>query len=64
MTKAIRAHHRRHFHGVILLIWLLPLAPVTWLLRDNIAWVSFMSWFAILYACAGAWSAETPVEEE
>lgn len=58
------SRQRRFFHGLVLAVWLLPGAVATYYLRDSIPWIQFMSWFAIVYTCAAAVSAETPVEEE
>lgn len=45
----------RHTHAAAFLTWLIPGAIVSWILRDSVAWVTFMSWYAIVVAHVGSW---------
>lgn len=39
------------------MIWLGPGAVASWLLKDSVPWVSFMSWYAIVVTHATGWTA-------
>jgi len=45
-------------------LWAGPGLAASFFLKDSIAWVIFMSWFANVYTCISALSAEAPVEVE
>jgi hypothetical protein len=45
----------RRIHGGSVLVWAAPGAVVSWLLKDSVAWVTFMSWYAIVVTHIGAW---------
>ena len=49
------ANRLRRTHGIGFVTWLLPGAVVSWLLKDSVAWVTFMSWYAIVLTHVGAW---------
>lgn len=42
----------RRFHFWALMFWLLPGAFLSFILRNSIGWVNFMSWYAIVLAHA------------
>jgi hypothetical protein len=60
----VKARQRRHVHLGFLLAWAIPGGLLSWLLKNSVPWVVFMSWYAIVVSHAAAWSAETPVEAE
>lgn len=60
----MRARHRRAVHLTIAVLWLVPGAVASFVWKDSVPWVVFMSWFACVYAAVSAWAAETPVENE
>lgn len=45
----------RRVHGCSVLLWIGPGGFVSWLLKDSVAWVTFMSLYAIVVAHIGAW---------
>jgi hypothetical protein len=45
----------RRFHFWSLVLWMGPGAVASWLLRDSVPWVSFMSWYAIVVTHLGGW---------
>ncbi len=51
-------------HYPILVLWLGPGAYLSYVLKDSVPWVVFMSWFAIIYAVVGASAADLPSEVE
>lgn len=61
------AHRLRRFHAWHLFVWIIPGGIASWLLRDSVAWVSFLSWYAICITSLTTWQsarAETAIEEE
>ena len=51
-------------HLSMVALWAGPGLFASVILKDSVAWVVFMSWFANVYSCVSAWAAETPVEQE
>lgn len=49
------ARRLRWTHGVLAMLWLLPGGVVSWWLKDSVAWVTFMSLYAIVIGHVGAW---------
>lgn len=52
----------RKIHLALLAAWLFVGVPVSMWLRDSIAWVVFLSVYAVVVGHASAWSAERPTE--
>lgn len=52
----------RRVHLVMLAVWLTVGLPVSYLLRDSIAWLVFLSVYAIVVGHWSGWSAERPTE--
>lgn len=52
----------RHIHLTLLIAWLLIGLPVSYLLRNSIAWLVFLSVYVIVAAHWSGWSAERPTE--
>lgn len=50
----------RKLHLSLLFLWLVPGAAASWVWHDSIAWVMFMSWYAILATHFSAWRADEP----
>lgn len=46
----------------MLLTWLLVGVPVSYWLRESLAWLTFLSVYAIVVSHAAGWSAERPTE--
>ncbi len=55
---------RQWIHYPILALWAGPGAILSYVLKDSVPWVVFMSWFAIIYAVVGASAADLPSELE
>lgn len=51
-------NHERQLYGWAVIIWLGPGAIVSWILRDSVPWVNFMSWYAIVVTHATMWIAK------
>lgn len=49
------ARRLRWTHGALTLVWFLPGGVASWWLRDSVAWVTFMSWWAVVGMHVGAW---------
>jgi hypothetical protein len=60
----MKARHRRRAHFVVFILALIPGGILSLLFSRSLAWIVFMSWFAMVYAPLSAFAAETPVEEE
>lgn len=52
----------RRIHLALMVAWLLVGLPVSWLLRQSIAWLVFLSVYAIVVGHWSGWSAERPTE--
>jgi hypothetical protein len=52
----------RGIYGWAVIVWLGPGAAVSWLLRDSVAWVNFLSWYAIVVAHGTMWLAKRAEE--
>jgi hypothetical protein len=64
LARRTSAQQRRLGHFWLTVAWLGPGLFVSWLLRDSVPWVAFMSWYAIVVTHLAGWSAETPAEVE
>lgn len=64
LTAVRTARGRRRLHLALAVLWLGPGAVLSILFPDALWWIVFMSWFANVYTCVSALSAETPVEGE
>jgi hypothetical protein len=52
----------RRVHLSLLIGWLVVGLPVSFVLRDSIAWLVFLSVYAIVVGHWSGWSAERPTE--
>jgi hypothetical protein len=52
----------RRIHLVMLALWLVVGLPVSYMLRDSVAWVVALSVYAIVVGHWSGWSAERPSE--
>lgn len=52
----------RKIHLALLAAWLFIGVPVSLMWRESIAWVVFLSVYAVVVGHASAWSAERPSE--
>jgi hypothetical protein len=52
----------RRIHLVMLALWVAVGLPVSYLLRDSVAWVVALSVYAIIVGHWSGWSAERPSE--
>jgi hypothetical protein len=52
------------FHLTALVLWGTAGAFFTFLLRDSVAWVNFMSWYAIEVTHFTGWRADSMTDEE
>lgn len=50
----------KKIHLALLTLWVVPGLPVSYLLRNSIAWVVFLSVYAIIASHWAGWSAERP----
>jgi hypothetical protein len=58
------ARLRRAINFWLLILWLIP-GTILWIVKQDAIWfIGFMSLYAIWVTHFGAFSAETPVEEE
>lgn len=60
----VRAKRRRQVWLAFVLVVLGPGAVATFVLKDAVWWVNFLSWLALAVAALTGWAAETPVERE
>lgn len=56
------ADRERKIYAGAVLAWLGPGAVVSWFLRDSVAWVTVMSWYAIVVTHATMWLAKRAEE--
>lgn len=54
----------RRIHFWLLVIWVFVGLPVSWVLKQSVPWVVFLSVYAIVATHAAGWSAERPSEVE
>lgn len=54
--------HERKLYLVALMVWAGPGAVASWVLRDSVAWVTAMSWYAIVVAHGTMWLAKRAEE--
>lgn len=52
----------RRIHLVLMVVWVVVGIPVSYLLRNTLAWLTFLSVYAIVVGHASGWSAERPSE--
>jgi hypothetical protein len=52
----------RRIHLAALILWLVVGLPVSYMLRNSIAWIVFLSVYAIVVGHWSGWSAERPSE--
>jgi hypothetical protein len=52
----------RTVHLALLFIWVFIGLPVSYVLRESIAWLVFLSVYAIIVGHWSGWSAERPTE--
>ncbi len=57
MPAVTSARFWRRFHLWALVLWMGPGAVVSWLAKDSVPWVAFMSLYAIWTGHFGAWQA-------
>ena len=58
------AKKRRRLYGIALILWGTVGAAATVVFRDAVWWLQFMSWAALMVGLFGAYSGETPVENQ
>ena len=58
------ARQRRRIHLWLMLAWVVPGLPISYLLKESVPWLVFLSVYAIIVGHWSAYSAETPVEQE
>lgn len=54
----------RRIHLALLVAWTVVGIPVSYLLRQSVPWLVFLSVYAIIVSHASGWSAERPTEIE
>ncbi len=54
--------HGRRIHLSLMTVWFFIGLPVSYLLKESIAWLVFLSVYAIIVGHWSAYQAETPVE--
>jgi hypothetical protein len=54
----------RRIHLSLLVLWVVVGLPASWILKESVPWVVFLSVYAIIVGHASAWSAERPTEVE
>lgn len=52
----------RRIHLALMVVWLLVGLPVSYLLRQSLPWLVFLSVYAIVVGHWSGWSAERPTE--
>lgn len=52
----------RRVHLVAMVLWVVVGLPVSYVLRESIAWLVFLSVYAIFVGHMSGWSAERPSE--
>lgn len=52
----------RRIHLTLMCLWIFPGLPVSYLLRESVPWLVFISVYALIVSHASAWSAERPTE--
>lgn len=64
LIERTSAKQRRRLHYWATILWLTVGSAAWFILRDSLAFVGFMSIYAIWVTHITGWSAETPVEHE
>ena len=54
----------RRFHLTLMIVWTVVGLPVSFVLRESVPWLVFLSVYAIIVGHWGGWSAERPSEVE
>lgn len=52
----------RRIHLGLMILWVVVGLPVSYMLRESIAWLVFLSVYAIVVGHWSGWSAERPTE--
>lgn len=52
----------RRLHLALMGLWIIPGLPVSYLLRQSVPWLVFLSVYAIIVGHWSGWSAERPTE--
>jgi len=52
----------RRIHLALMILWIVVGLPVSWVLRQSVPWLVFLSVYAIIVGHASGWSAERPSE--
>jgi hypothetical protein len=60
----VTAQTGRRIHLTLMLLWVVPGIPISYLLRNSVPWLVFLSVYAIVVGHASGWSAERPSEVE
>lgn len=66
-TKRSTVQKLKRFHAFHFLLWLVPGGVASWILRDSVPWVNFLSWYAICITSLTTWQAsraESAIEDE
>lgn len=58
------AHTGRRIHLALMLVWLFVGLPISFVLRESVPWLVFISVYAVIVGHASGWSAERPSEVE
>ena len=54
----------RRIHLILMVVWIVVGLPVSFLLRQSVPWLVFLSVYAIIVGHWSGWSAERPTEVE
>lgn len=60
----MKAETMRKIHLTLMVLWIVPGIPVSFLLRQSLPWLVFLSVYAIIVGHWSGWSAERPTEVE
>jgi hypothetical protein len=52
----------RRIHLALMILWIVVGLPLSWVLRQSVPWLVFLSVYAIIVGHASGWSAERPSE--
>jgi hypothetical protein len=53
----------RRFNFWAMLLWIFPGVPISFILKDSVPWVVFLSVYAIIATHMAGWRADVPDEE-
>jgi hypothetical protein len=53
----------RRFNFWAMLLWIFPGVPISFVLKDSVPWVVFLSVYAIIATHMAGWRADVPDEE-